>query len=97
MKKRHRVREQRDFLALLRKGRKKESRFFTLFIRPNRYGYGRFAFVVSKHVAHKAIVRNQLRRRAREWVRTRTHLPRESYDMMMLFKKGASEAPKKNL
>ena len=97
MKKRYRVREERDFLALVKRGKKKESRFFKVFMRRNQCGYGRFAFVVSRNVDGRAVRRNTLRRRAREWIRTHTNLIKESYDVMTVFKKGASQAPRKEL
>ena len=57
----------------------------------------RLAFVVSRTVSKRAVIRNTIRRRAREWVRTRVLSSLPSVDIVMIFSKGAAAAPRKEL
>ncbi len=91
----HRIGRESDFQALFRSGRKKEYRFFRLIARPNDLAFSRFAFVAPKAVDKRAVVRNRLKRRSREWMRKNiSSLPR-SLDIVLFFKKEAKSAPVK--
>ena len=81
-----------DFRLLFSRGRRVESPLFCLVWRKNNLPCSRFAFVASKGVAKAAVVRNRLRRRAREWYRKRTKLFHASVDLAIIFKKDAVEA-----
>lgn len=96
MKRVHRISRQDDFRRLLRRGRRFESPLFRVMVHANTYAYLRIAFVVGRTVDKRAAVRNSLRRRSREWVRT--HIPLErSLDVMIVFKKAACVASRKEL
>jgi ribonuclease P protein component len=57
-----------DFDAVYRAGRRKSSREFTVFLRPNGLGVSRFGWSIKKTLG-TAIRRNRIRRRLREIVR----------------------------
>ncbi len=57
-----------DFDAVYRAGRRKSSREFTIFLRPNDLGVSRFGWSIKKTLGN-AVRRNRIRRRLREIVR----------------------------
>ncbi len=91
----HRIGRESDFQALFRLGRKKEYRFFRLIARPNNLAFSRFAFVAPKTVDKRAVVRNRIRRRTREWIRKNLKSSARSLDIALFFKKEAKSATKK--
>jgi ribonuclease P protein component len=64
-----RLTKRRDFAAVYRKGRALAHPLVVLRLLPNQLPYSRYGFVVSKTVG-KAVVRNRVRRRLREGIRT---------------------------
>ncbi len=54
----------------MRSGRRVSSHFFQLAVRPNTLLDSRLVFVVGRAVDKRAVVRNRLRRRAAEYIRT---------------------------
>jgi ribonuclease P protein component len=69
MRYKERLTKRRDFAAVYRKGRALAHPLVVLRLLPNQLPYSRYGFVVSKTVG-KAVVRNQVRRRLREGIRT---------------------------
>jgi len=67
-----RLRTDRDIRTALRVGDRRNGPNLGLRIRPHPELPARFAFVISKQVSKRAVVRNQLRRRLREIVRALT-------------------------
>ena len=57
--------------------------------------FSRFAFIAPKSVDKRAVVRNRLRRRAREWARTHLSSSFLPLDAAILFKKEAKDATQK--
>ena len=57
-----------DYDAVYRAGRRKSSREFTIFLRPNGLGISRFGWSIKKTLG-SAVRRNRIRRRLREIVR----------------------------
>ena len=64
-------------------------------MRPNNVLFPRFAFIAAKSVDKRAVVRNRLRRRGREWVRTHLSPPLVPVDVAIFFKKEAKDATQK--
>lgn len=91
----HRLQSAKDFRALFRFGRRRESVFFKVTTRPNGVAFSRFAFIAAKSVDKRAVVRNRLRRRCREWVRTHLSPPSISLDVAIFFEKEAKGATQK--
>jgi ribonuclease P protein component len=80
----------------LRKGRTGGSQHLSVRLRPTRVGYVRVGFVVSRKVGN-AVVRNRIRRRLREALRS--HLVacaaagrRASYDLLVIVRPSAAAA-----
>ena len=87
-----------DIQRVFKRGRRIHSASFSLiFLRNSENPGPRLAFVVSRSVSKHAVVRNTLRRRAREWIRkfALTSLP--PLDIVILFSKAAPKISRKNL
>lgn len=90
MKKTFRLSKKDDFRVLFKRGRRLESLFFKAIVLPNNgHDHARFAFIAAKTVHKRAVVRNRLRRRTREWIRARSSLPEKPLDAAFIFKKEA--------
>ncbi len=64
-----RLRKEREFKEVFRRGRKIDLGFAVFYLSPNNLGYPRFGIVVSKKVSKKAVIRNRLKRLFREYFR----------------------------
>jgi ribonuclease P protein component len=69
MRHKQRLTKRRDFATVYDKGRALAHPLVVLRLLPNQLPYSRYGFAVSKTVG-KAVVRNQVRRRLREGIRT---------------------------
>ena len=78
-----------DFRFLFSRGRRVESPLFRLVWIKNDRACSRFAFVASRAVSKRAVIRNGLRRRAREWYRKQGEFFRAPLDLAIIFKKEA--------
>ncbi len=90
----HRLRSRKDIEYILWRGRKIDGPLFRLVAAPNTYGHLRLALIASRNVDKRAVVRNRLRRRAREWVRKTSGILGIPADVAIIFKKQASGAPR---
>jgi ribonuclease P protein component len=97
MKRMHALRKQSDFQRVFRRGRRLDKELFCAWYLLTNRNYARVAFVTSRSVDKRAVVRNAVRRRAREWVRTHTPLFTNTSDVVFLFKKSAAIATRKKL
>jgi ribonuclease P protein component len=71
-----------DFDAVYRAGRRRSSAYFVVFFRANQLPLSRFGFSIKKALGG-AVVRNRMRRRLREIVRThRVEIP-AGWDMVI--------------
>lgn len=89
MRRQQRLRKRRDFIAVYREGRYYGHHLVALRVLANGRGLMRFGFVVSKGIG-KAVVRNRVRRRLREGVRTLPVAP--GWDMMIIARPPAAAA-----
>ena len=83
-----------DLGLLLRRGWRSSSRLFYVTSRPNGLAHSRFAFIVPRAVDKRAVVRNRLRRRMREYIRARAGRIAPSHDIAITCKKEAAKAPR---
>ncbi len=89
MDKRERLKARKDFVAVYRKGRAWANRLLVLRALPNGLPNTRRGFVVSKRVG-KAVVRNRLKRRLREGLRSLTTVT--GRDLVFLARPPAAQA-----
>ncbi len=89
MRYKQRLTKRRDFAAIYRKGRALAHPLVVLRLLPNQLPYSRYGFVVSKTVG-KAVVRNQVRRRLREGIRTLLVQP--GWDIVVIARPKAAAA-----
>jgi ribonuclease P protein component len=89
MRYKQRLTKRRDFAAVYRKGRALAHPLVVLRLLPNQLPYSRYGFVVSKTVG-KAVVRNQVRRRLREGIRTLLVQP--GWDIVVIARPRAAAA-----
>jgi len=61
----------------------------------NSSNLARFMLVVPKSVDKRAVIRNTLKRRAREWIRKNKHLMPARLNLIIYFKKEAKNATRK--
>ncbi len=76
----------------MRYGRRVSSPLFQLVVRPNTLSYPRFMFVAGRAVDKRAVVRNRLRRRAREYLRRHLAEMPTHCDIAVIIKKEAVAA-----
>lgn len=95
MRRQYRLRSSKEIENVLRRGRKSDGIFFRLIVLQNQCGHMRLALIAPRTADKKAVVRNRLRRRAREWARAQPAVLRIPADTVLIFKKQASAAPRK--
>jgi len=85
----HRLKKNKHFSYIYRKGKRKSTKNLTLFIVPSRYRVFKIGISVNKKIG-KANVRNKLKRRIREIVR-KDNLPKNYNNYIILTREGAQE------
>lgn len=84
-----RLRKRKDFDAVFQKGKVLSNRFLVLRSLPNQLQHNRYGFTTSKRLG-KAVVRNRVRRRLREGIRS---LPtRPGWDVVISVRNPATQA-----
>lgn len=92
MKKINRLGRGKDMTALMRYGRRISSPLFQVIARSTALPHPRFVFVVGRAADKRAVMRNRLRRRAAEYIRTHLADIPSSCDLAVIIKKEASAA-----
>ncbi len=95
MKKEYSLRSENNFKLLFTKGRRLDTRLFRIVARRNNLAHSRFAFVASRSIEKRAVLRNQAKRRAKEWVWRHQEFFPVAVDVALVFKKEAIVSPKK--
>ncbi|MBM65946.1 MAG: ribonuclease P protein component [Myxococcales bacterium] len=86
-----RLRFRRQFLRVQRRGRRLDGNKLFLFVARDRAKGQRFGFTVSKKVG-KAVIRNRVRRRLREVVRTHRAVFPTGFHYVIIARPGAADA-----
>lgn len=81
------LKEKQDFAFLFSRGRRFYTPLFRVIVHSNTFTYPRFGFITPKTVDKRAVVRNRVRRRAREWVRKRIVAGLPPLDVVLVFQK----------
>ena len=82
---RERIKKQKDFIALYKKGKRYRGKYFILIYFPNELNFSRFAVVASKKTGN-AVKRNRIKRRIRELFRRNKHLIIIPMDLIVIAK-----------
>ena len=85
--KKERIAQPQDFRKVMRLGRRISSRNFVLFIQKNGNTFHRLGMVVKKEIG-PATFRNRVKRYVREFFRLHKHQIKNSYDIILMVKKG---------
>lgn len=83
MKRRYRLRENRRFQEVRRRGRSYRDRLLVMCVLPNGLTHSRFGFSVSRRIG-KAVLRNRVKRRLREAIRLRMDRIQPGWDMVFI-------------
>ena len=86
-----RLRKRPEFLKLSRQGRRTFSTYFVIISGKNPYDEPRLGITVNGKVGN-AVVRNRIKRAVREIFRRRRHSLESGLDLLVIARKGASEA-----
>jgi ribonuclease P protein component len=84
-----RLRRQEDFQHVLRNGSRRQTKNFTIILRPNALEFSRLGVTVSKKVGN-AVKRNRVKRCLREFFRLNKHKLPSSHDLVITAKKDAA-------
>ncbi len=87
--KERRLKRSREVIEVFKRGKRRETPFFSLLIRRNNLGYDRLAVVVNKKYG-SAVERNRVKRQIREIFRL--NRKDRGYDMVIYIKKQAKQA-----
>lgn len=85
LRKKFRIQNKERTQYVFKKGGRFRSRFFQWKFLPNRFGHLRFAILIGKNIARKAVERNKLRRRIYETIRKNWPVNAKTcYDIIVL-------------
>ncbi len=90
------LKENYEFRRVYNKGKSGVSSFLVVYARPNRSGRNRLGVTVSTKLG-KAVVRNRVRRRLREIFRLSQPELRQGYDVVLVARSRAVNAPYQEL
>ena len=82
----HRLKKKKQFAYIYKKGTRKSTRNLTLFTIPSKFSSYKIGYSVSKKIG-KATVRNKVKRRLKEIVRTST-FPKSHFNYVLMVKEG---------
>ncbi len=90
-KKENRLRKQKDFDRVFKKGKSSFDKTLGVKIRANSLGLNRFGVVVGSKVSKKAVKRNRIKRQIREAAKLYDQKQREGKDVLIIALPGAAD------
>jgi len=84
----NRLKKKQDIERVFKKGGGFKEDFLVLKIAKNRLSQARFAFIVSRGVSKKAVIRNRIRRKLSEAVRMRLKKLKKGIDALLIARPG---------
>ena len=88
LKKEFRLRKQKDFENVFKRGVYSSEKFLTLKVIKNELSFSRFGFVVSKKISKKAVERNRVKRLMSESIRLSQEKIKPGYDAVFISRVG---------
>jgi len=89
--KKHRLKEKKDFEEVIKKGKFYSEDLLVFKKIKNNLSRTRVGFVVSQKVSKKAVVRNKIKRRLRQIIKTNLAEIKPGFDIIFFTKKGIEE------
>ncbi|MGM0446055.1 MAG: ribonuclease P protein component [Bacillota bacterium] len=77
------LKQKKDFQKVFNLGKSTASKYLVLYWNPNKLNNNRYGFSISKRIG-KAVVRNKLKRRLKEIIRTRLNNTACGYDIIII-------------
>ncbi len=84
----NRVKKQKDFDDIFKRGRTRQDGFLVVRAKPNQQKLSRFGFIISSRAAKKAVVRNRLKRQLSEIIRSNLKKITTGFDVVLMVKPG---------
>lgn len=84
----NRLKKKKEFETVFRRGRSLKEDFLVLRLVKNNLPQSRFGFIVGTKISKKATLRNKLRRRLRELIRTKIEKIKKGYDIILIAQTG---------
>ncbi len=84
LSRKYRLKKEKDFELVFKKGKTFSSKFLFLKIRKNNFGISRFGFVIGKRITKKSTVRNKIKRRLREVIRKKIEKIKPGFDVVII-------------
>ena len=91
-----RIRKQREFSLIYKKGNRYRGKYFITIYLPNDGGHSRVAVVAGKKIGN-AVKRNKAKRWIRALYRRNKNLLKESIDLIFIARENITKAPRKDL
>ncbi len=82
----NRLKTKKQLDQVFSKGKGFREGFLFLKVAPNNFNVSRFGFIVGKNFSKKAAVRNKIKRRLREAIRTRISKTKKGFDAVFVVK-----------
>lgn len=84
LSKENRLKRKKDFEKIFQKGKSFKQDLLFLKVLENDLGFSRFGFIVSRKISKKAVLRNKVKRRLREGVRTKSKEIKKGIDIVLI-------------
>ena len=86
--KQNRLKKEKDFKQVFKRGKSFQDNALSLKLTENSLKVSRFGFVVGLKVSKKAFLRNKIRRRLREIVKTNLSKTKTGFDVVFIVRRG---------
>lgn len=80
----NRIKKKKDFDLIFKKGKTFKGSFLILKVLKNNLNRSRFGLMVSLKISKKAVIRNKIRRRASEIIRTKLNNIKTGFDLVFI-------------
>jgi ribonuclease P protein component len=87
----NRLKKKKEFERVFKRGKGLKEDFLVLKLVKNNLPQSRFGFIVGTKVSKRATLRNKLKRRLRELIRTRMEEIKTGYDIILIAQPGLEE------